>query len=101
MSSKLHTIATAIYLKNRGWKRRKPCIKRPKVEWHHTSGVIVHSMSHAIIEQKKMERLDHQMKHGPCMECGATSADDPDPKHRCHCAGDKDHCHGCDIWPDA
>jgi hypothetical protein len=44
-------------------------------------------------------RLTHQMKHGPCFECGATSPEDAEGK--CKCAGDKDHCHGCDIWPDA
>jgi hypothetical protein len=44
-------------------------------------------------------RLSHQMKHGPCFECGATTPEDANGK--CKCAGDKDHCHGCDIWPDA
>lgn len=44
-------------------------------------------------------RLTHQMKYGPCFECGATTPEDAENK--CLCAGDKDHCHGCDIWPDA
>jgi len=52
-----------------------------------------------LVTPEEDARLTHQMKHGPCFECGATSPEDADKK--CKCAGDKDHCHGCDVWPDA
>jgi hypothetical protein len=35
----------------------------------------------------------------PCQECGAMTPQEA--KTRCLCAGDKDDCHGCDLWPDA
>lgn len=34
----------------------------------------------------------------PCGECGALTPDEADKK--CKCAGDKDWCHGCQLWPD-
>lgn len=33
----------------------------------------------------------------PCLECGAMTEEEAETK--CICAGDKDHCHGCDLWP--
>ena len=36
------------------------------------------------------------LKKPPCMECGATTLKEAGTK--CNCAGDKDHCHGCEIW---
>lgn len=51
------------------------------------------------VSPEEAAKLDHQMRHGPCFECGATTADEAGTK--CHCAGDKDHCHGCDLWPDS
>ncbi len=35
----------------------------------------------------------------PCEECGAMTPQEA--ATRCHCSGDKDDCHGCDLWPDA
>lgn len=32
----------------------------------------------------------------PCMECGAMTPEEAET--RCVCSGDKDHCHGCDLW---
>lgn len=32
-----------------------------------------------------------------CAECGANTPDEAAEK--CRCSGDKDHCHGCDVWP--
>jgi len=32
----------------------------------------------------------------PCLECGAETYDEAEMS--CICSGDKDHCHGCDIW---
>lgn len=37
------------------------------------------------------------LKLPPCVECGAMTAEEASVK--CNCAGDKDHCHGCDLWP--
>jgi len=34
----------------------------------------------------------------PCQECGAMTPEEAEAK--CRCSGDKDHCHGCDLWPD-
>ena len=34
----------------------------------------------------------------PCKECGAMTRIEAGLK--CICGGDKDHCHGCDLWPD-
>lgn len=34
----------------------------------------------------------------PCDECGAMTQEEAETK--CNCAGDKDHCHGCEIWED-
>lgn len=33
----------------------------------------------------------------PCEECGAMTQKEAETK--CICAGDKDDCHGCRIWP--
>ncbi len=38
------------------------------------------------------------LKAPPCMECGAMTLEEAHKK--CNCTGDKDHCHGCEIWPD-
>jgi hypothetical protein len=34
----------------------------------------------------------------PCSECGAMTPEEAETL--CICSGDKDHCHGCDLWPD-
>lgn len=34
----------------------------------------------------------------PCVECGAMTELEAETK--CICSGDKDNCHGCDLWPD-
>lgn len=34
----------------------------------------------------------------PCQECGAMTQEEAETK--CHCGGDKDDCHGCQLWPD-
>jgi hypothetical protein len=36
-------------------------------------------------------------RNPPCGECGAMTPDEAATK--CNCAGDKDHCHGCELWP--
>lgn len=33
-----------------------------------------------------------------CKECGAKNEEEA--QTRCNCGGDKDDCHGCNIWPD-
>lgn len=38
-------------------------------------------------------------RHPPCLECGAETSAEASVK--CICAGDKDHCHGCEIWEDS
>lgn len=41
---------------------------------------------------------DERAKNPPCMECGARTAKEAETM--CHCSGDKDDCHGCQLWPD-
>lgn len=48
-------------------------------------------------DDEVMAEADDRRKHPPCLECGATSLADADEK--CRCGGDKDHCHGCELWP--
>ncbi len=48
------------------------------------------------VSPEEAARLTHQMKHGPCFECNAKTPEEAAAK--CLCAGDKDHCHGCDLW---
>lgn len=38
-------------------------------------------------------------EQAPCLDCGAQNA--AEAETMCHCAGDKDDCHGCHLWPDA
>lgn len=45
-----------------------------------------------------MAEADEMRKNPPCLECGAMSLAEAETK--CICGGDKDHCHGCDLWPD-
>lgn len=47
----------------------------------------------------EVRRIEEAMKSPPCVECGAMTADEAGT--RCCCAGDKDDCHGCRLWPDA
>lgn len=44
-------------------------------------------------------RVEEARQHPPCSECGAMTPEEA--ATRCNCAGDKDDCHGCQIWPDA
>lgn len=51
-----------------------------------------------------MPTFDEVMMEGPdlskppCQECGAMTQEEAETM--CICSGDKDHCHGCDLWPD-
>ena len=45
-----------------------------------------------------MTDMDERYARPPCLECGAETQAEAETK--CNCAGDKDHCHGCDLWPD-
>lgn len=38
-------------------------------------------------------------KQALCMECGANNPKEAETM--CRCSGDKDDCHGCELWPDA
>jgi len=37
-----------------------------------------------------------RMKCSPCLECGAE--DEYQANEMCLCSGNKDDCHGCDLW---
>lgn len=47
---------------------------------------------------KEIDAVEAKMKNPPCVECGAMTQDEAATK--CHCSGDKDDCHGCQLWPD-
>ena len=34
----------------------------------------------------------------PCIECGAKTEEES--KSKCVCSGEKDNCHGCELWND-
>lgn len=48
--------------------------------------------------KREIDRHDEAIKAPPCVECGAMTAEEAGT--RCRCAGDKDDCHGCSLWPD-
>ena len=35
----------------------------------------------------------------PCLDCGAATSEEAQGK--CICAGDRDDCHGCYLWPES
>lgn len=39
---------------------------------------------------------DCRMISSPCLECGAK--DEYQAQEMCLCGGDKDHCHGVQLW---
>lgn len=41
---------------------------------------------------------DARYDQPPCIECGAMTKKEAETQ--CRCAGDKDDCHGCQLWPD-
>ncbi|MCK5607542.1 hypothetical protein KAR91_37005 [Candidatus Pacearchaeota archaeon] len=45
-----------------------------------------------------MREADERLQNPPCLECGAMTAKEAETM--CICAGDKDYCHGQDLWPD-
>lgn len=51
----------------------------------------------AEIEAEQAEWSEARKKP-PCQECGAMTIEEAETK--CRCGGDKDHCHGVDLWPD-
>lgn len=51
-----------------------------------------------VAETAEHRRIEAAMKHPPCTECGAMTAEEAST--RCIYAGDKDDCHGCSLWPD-
>lgn len=52
----------------------------------------------AIALAREIAANDERRKHAPCIECGAATAKEAETK--CLCSGDKDDCHGCQLWPD-
>ena len=48
--------------------------------------------------QAAMRNQEPDLTKPPCVECGATTPEEAETM--CRCAGDKDDCHGCHLWPD-
>jgi hypothetical protein len=49
-------------------------------------------------EIAEIKALDERYNQPPCLECGAKTR--IEAGLLCKCAGDKDSCHGCHLWPD-
>ncbi len=83
-----------------------------------TAGVVA-AQHDGVLKESDREEASHRCeKHGPysgfcpqcnseqeerlkkpsCVECGAKTQEEA--ATLCICSGDKDHCHGCDLWPD-
>lgn len=45
-----------------------------------------------------IERYEALRANPPCQECGAMTPEEA--QGLCRCGGDKDDCHGCQLWPD-
>lgn len=48
--------------------------------------------------EAEMRAAEEAYSKPPCQECGALTPEEAETK--CRCGGDKDHCHGSDLWPD-
>lgn len=48
--------------------------------------------------QRVLAENEERFREPPCMECGALTQEEAETK--CRCCGDKDDCHGCQLWPD-
>jgi hypothetical protein len=48
--------------------------------------------------REEVDALRKMKEKPPCLECGAMT--EYEAQTKCICGGDKDHCHGCDIWED-
>lgn len=51
-----------------------------------------------LLEALSNEVADFLVQFPPCQECGAKT--EKEAEEACICAGDKDHCHGCELWKD-
>ena len=51
---------------------------------------------HTKITELEIVLADEKAKHPPCLECGAMTARESETV--CICSGDKDHCHGVELW---
>lgn len=47
---------------------------------------------------REVAEAQERYSRPPCLECGAETQEEAETK--CHCSGDKDHCHGCELWPE-
>lgn len=79
----------------------------PNYGWRNTINRIYHSYliltGKAIAIQFAEDRFDNKNKDSwmikrICLECGAETPEQSETM--CICSGDKDHCHGCELWPD-
>ncbi|MES2877555.1 MAG: hypothetical protein V4713_03965 [Pseudomonadota bacterium] len=62
-------------------------------------GAGANSMNGAQTESERLATKDEpDLSQQPCVECGAMTQKEAETK--CICAGDKDNCHGCELWPD-
>lgn len=58
------------------------------------SSVLIAALDYVLPELEAEERFYEP----PCMECGAKTPEEAETV--CRCGGDKDDCHGCQLWPD-
>ena len=64
------------------------------------------AMARQLEEQEQREAMERyeleaeaeaRYAQPPCLECGAETPEQAETM--CNCAGDKDDCHGCHLWP--
>lgn len=46
----------------------------------------------------EIEAENEKYRHPPCQDCGAMTPEEAETK--CVCSGDRDSCHGTELWPD-
>lgn len=57
-----------------------------------------HDIGASAVDADVMPQTEPHRDKPPCLECGAMTA--KEAESLCVCAGDKDDCHGCELWPD-
>lgn len=51
-----------------------------------------------VYRDQLLSEIESIMSAPPCRECGAMT--EKEAEEKCTCSGDKDHCHGCEVWPE-
>lgn len=55
-----------------------------------------HPIVKEAMKELHQEWFNDRQSVPPCSECGAETPEQAETM--CICSGDKDHCHGCELW---